>query len=247
MKKWWFENSMNRGMMKSCKCWQWWFEEIKEPGQTGETNRICRGLSQIRDPAAGAKGSHLWQPWNIRRTIAGFHCKPHFTKPPIPGYCFSHCRPFPASLPLTDPESTKRAVIHAAVLWNHPLATMFFAAIRPYRAGLQRDPVIAAFSCNLCRRRSPGHPPPPGKAPCLANWLWLHKIATCVRSFNNLWWPKVPLKKLVGHSGLQLHFIDRNHWLMEASGWRARPVIVWLLLRDLLLLLVEETIFRCSM
>ena len=168
-------------------------------------------------------------------------------QPPIPGYCFSHCRPFPASLPLTDPESTKRAVIHAAVLWNHPLATMFFAAIRPYRAGLQRDPVIAAFSCNLCRRRSPGHPPPPGKAPCLANWLWLHKIATCVRSFNNLWWPKVPLKKLVGHSGLQLHFIDRNHWLMEASGWRARPVIVWLLLSDLLLLLFEETIFRCSM
>ena len=88
MKKWWFENSMNRGMMKSCKCWQWWFEEIKEPGQTGETNRIRRGLSQIRDPAAGAKGSHLWQPWNIRRTIAGFHCKPHFTSLPYPAIVF---------------------------------------------------------------------------------------------------------------------------------------------------------------
>lgn len=139
-----------------------------------------------------AKCSHLWQPWNIRRTIAGFHCKQHFTNPPNPAAIIFHCRivvlfvppPNPALSPLTDPESMKRAVIQAAVLWNHPLATMFFSAIRPYRAcGLQRYPVIGCIFLQLVSTRD-AHPPP-GKAPCqLPNWLWLHKIATCVRSFK---------------------------------------------------------------
>ena len=159
MKKWWFENAMNRGMTKSCKCWH--------SGDSRKSrNRPNRRIQpdpprSFPNKRSGRRSKRLtfvtalkYQKDNRRISLqATLH------QPPIPGYCFSHCRPFPASLPLTDPESTKRAVIHAAVLWNHPLATMFFAAIRPYRAGLQRDPVIAAFSCNLCRRRSPGHPP----------------------------------------------------------------------------------------
>ena len=28
MKNQWFENVMNRGTAKSCKCWHWWFKEL---------------------------------------------------------------------------------------------------------------------------------------------------------------------------------------------------------------------------
>ena len=139
----------------------------------------------------GAKCSHLWQPWNIRRTIAGFHCKPHFTNPPIPAYCFSlpHCRAF---------RTTPKPCLFASDWpWkheegSHPGSSVMKSPIGHHvlcgnQALYSR---LAALSCNRSRciflqlvSTRDAHPPP-GKAPCLANWLWLHKIATCVRSFK---------------------------------------------------------------
>ena len=138
-------------------------------GQTGESNRILHGLSQIRDPAAGAKCSHLWQPWNIRRTIAGFHCKPHFTNPPIPGYCFFtaraaallHFSNTPPSKPLCLllTLNARQCWSRCTVLGNHPLAPSSLqqsGPIQTWLAALSCNPSCAAFSCNLCL----GHPTP---------------------------------------------------------------------------------------
>ena len=128
------------------------------------SNRIRAGLSQIRDPGGRrAKCSHLWQPWNIGRTIAGFHCTvPDFANPLAASsgfYCFfphsatlSRFRTGSPQQPPLTLKPLRQAVIEAAVLWNHPLATTFFAAIRPYTDLEPRCNRGAAFSCNLCPR-----------------------------------------------------------------------------------------------
>ena len=135
-------------------------------GQTGESNRIRHGLSQIRDPPAGAKCSHLWQPWNIRRTIAGFHCKPHFTNP-IPGYCFSlRCRIVAlflhpqTSLPVTDPEGTAM-LIQVRGVRKSPIGHHLLCGNQAlYRLSLQRYRVIppALHFLATCGSATP-HPP----------------------------------------------------------------------------------------
>ena len=170
VKRWWFENGWKGEWRNHANAQrsQRWFQEIKEPSKQAKPTWIqpdpCRSFPNKRSGGRRAKCSHLWQPWNIGRTIAGFHCTvPDFANPLAASsgfYCFfphsatlSRFRTGSPQQPPLTLKPLRQAVIEAAVLWNHPLATTFFAAIRPYTDLVElwcnRS---AAFSCNLCPR-----------------------------------------------------------------------------------------------
>ena len=243
VKRWWFENGWKGEWRNHANAQrsQRWFQEIKEPSKQAKPTWIqpdpCRSFPNKRSGGRRAKCSHLWQPWNIGRTIAGFHCTvPDFANPLAASsgfYCFfphsatlSRFRTGSPQQPPLTLKPLRQAVIEAAVLWNHPLATTFFAAIRPYTDLVEpRCNRSAAFSCNLCPRARPvrhrASSPIGSDYIELANdYIWLQKIATCLRSFTiyddqKCHWKSGSAK----HGGLQLHFIDRNLQVMEPARW----------------------------
>ena len=94
VKRWWFENGWKGEWRNHANAQrsQRWFQEIKEPSKQAKPTWIqpdpCRSFPNKRSGGRRAKCSHLWQPWNIGRTIAGFHCTvPDFANQPAP-CCF---------------------------------------------------------------------------------------------------------------------------------------------------------------
>ena len=109
-----------------------------------------------------------YQKDNRRISLQG----PHFTNPPIPGYCFSvwlpHCRAFRtipqtprlfASLPLTLKAwrgQSSRQQCYEITHWP-PCSLRQSGPIQLRLAGLSSNRSRAAFSCNLCPRETPTH------------------------------------------------------------------------------------------